>query len=91
MQHGNVQVGHIIHSNIWNVNIKYLTITDHTKGHMKIHTIKKTYHCLLCAKKSISRSNMKSHGRENLNPYALCGREVISKNNSKTRSKRNIE
>ena len=28
------------------------------------------YNCCLCAKKSISRSHMKSHARENLNPYA---------------------
>ena len=38
----NVPKGHIIHSdqnNIWNVNSKCHTITDHTKRHMKIHTI----------------------------------------------------
>ena len=39
----NVPRGHIIHSNqinIWNVNSKYRTTTDHTKRHMKIHTMK---------------------------------------------------
>ena len=36
----NPPIGHIIHSNqikIWNVN---RNTTDHTKGHMKIHTMK---------------------------------------------------
>ena len=40
----NVLKGHIIHSNeinIWNVNSKYHTTTDHTKRHMKIYTIQK--------------------------------------------------
>ena len=36
----NVQMGHIIHSNIWNENSKYHTITDHTKRYMKIHAIR---------------------------------------------------
>ena len=89
-----VPKGHIIHSNqinTWNVNRKYYTTTDHTKRHMKIHTIKIPYHCSLCAKKSISRSRMKSHARENLNPYALCEMEVVSRSHSKRRSKRIIE
>ena len=70
---GNVPKGHIIHSyqiNIWNLNSKYHTTTDLTKPHMKIQSMKNTYHCCLCAKKSISRSHMKSHARENINPYA---------------------
>ena len=77
----NVLKGHIILSNqinMLNVISKYHTTTDHTKHHMKIHTMKNPYHCSLCAKKSISRSHMKSPGRENLNPYAPCGREVMS-------------
>ena len=64
----NVPKGHIIHSNqinIWNVNSKYHTTTDHTKRHMKIHTMKNPYHCSLCPKKSI-RSQMKGHAGENL-------------------------
>ena len=82
MQHGKCTKGQI-HSNqinIWNVNSKSHTTTDHTKRHMKIHTMKNPYACPLCAKKSISRSDMKSQTRENLNPYALCGRETISRN-----------
>ena len=50
----NVPKGHIIHSNqinIWNVNSKYHTTTDHTKRHMKIQTMENLYHCYLCAKK----------------------------------------
>ena len=77
--------------NIWNLNTKYHTPTDHTKRHMKIQTMENPYHCCLCAKKSISRSHMKSHARENLNPYAQRGREVISRNHSKRHTKRIIE
>ena len=90
----NVPKGHIIHSNeinTLNVNRKYHTNTDHTKRHMKIHTMKIPYQCSLCAKKSISMSRMKSHARENPNPYALCEREVVSRIHSKRRSKRIIE
>ena len=50
----NVQKGHIIDSNqnhIWNLNSKYHATTDHTKRHIKIHTMKSLYHCSLCAKK----------------------------------------
>ena len=83
----NVPKGHIIHSdqiNISNVNSKYHATTNHTKRHMKFHTVKNSYHCSLCAKKkSISRSHMKSHARKNLNPYAPCERDVISRNQSK--------
>ena len=65
----NVPKGHIIHSNhinTWNVYRKYHTTTDNTKRHMKMHTMKNPYNCSLCAKKSISRSRIKSHARENL-------------------------
>ena len=50
----NVLKGHIIHRhkiNIWYVNSKYHTTTDHTKRHMKIHTMENPYHCSVCAKK----------------------------------------
>ena len=90
----NVPKGHFIHSNhinIWNLNSKYYTTTDHTKDHMKRRTMKNPYHCCLCAKKSISRDHMKSHAREKLNHYAQCGREFISRNHSKRHSKRIIE
>ena len=90
----NVPKGHIIHRNkinTWNVNFKYHTTTDQTKNHMRIHTMKNSYHCFLCAKKSISRSCIKNHARENLNPYALCEREVVSRYHSKRRSKKIIE
>ena len=39
----NVQKGHIIYRsqiNIWNLNSKYHTTTDHTERHIKIHTMK---------------------------------------------------
>ena len=76
---------------IWYLNTKYHTTTDHTKRHMKIHTMENPYHCCLCAKKSTSTIHMKSYARENLNPYAQCGREVISRNHLKRHSKRIIE
>ena len=44
--------------NIWDLDSKYRTTTDHTKRHIKIHTMKNPYHCCLCAKKSISRSQL---------------------------------
>ena len=51
----NVRKGHIIPSikiNIGNLNSKYHTARDHTKRHIKIHTMKIIpYHCSLCAKK----------------------------------------
>ena len=62
----NVPKEHIILSNsiiILNVISKYHTTTDKTKRHMKIHTMTNPYPCSLCAKKSISRSHMKGHGR----------------------------
>ena len=54
----NVQEGHIILSNqndIWNVISKYLTTTDHTKRHMKIHTMRNPYNCSLFSKKNPSQ------------------------------------
>jgi predicted RNA-binding Zn-ribbon protein involved in translation (DUF1610 family) len=86
----NVQKRHIIHrneNNTWNVNGKYHTTTDKTKRHIKIQTMKNQYHCSLCAKKSICRSQMNNHATENLNPYAQCGKEVISRNHSKRHSR----
>ena len=77
--------------NIWNLNTKYHKTIDHTKCHMKIHTMENPYHCCVCAQISIPRSHMKSHARENQNPYAQCGREVISRNHSKRHGKRIIE
>ena len=59
---------------------QFHTTTDHTKRPMKIHTMKNSYHCSLCAKKSISRSHIQSHALENLKTYALYGSKVISRN-----------
>ena len=73
----NVAKGHIIHSyeiNIWNLNSKYHTTTDHTKRHMKIHTMENPYHCCLCAKKSISRSHMKSHAKSESFMHSVEGK-----------------
>ena len=44
---------HIYQNNVWNLNSKYHTTTDHTKRHMKIQTIKKSI-SLVCVPKNPS-------------------------------------
>ena len=73
-----IMVSEISIFTLWVENLQFNC--DQCNKTMKIHTMKNPYHCPLCAKKSISSSQMKSHARGNLNPYALCGREVKSRN-----------
>ena len=68
----NLPKGYFIHSNqiiIWNVNSKYHTTTDHTKGQMKIYTMKNPYHSFLCAKNPIFNLRLKSKAFQSNKTY----------------------
>ena len=60
----NVPKGHIIHSilnNIWTVNSKYRTTTDHSRSHMKSHARYNLNIIVQCEMEVLSRNHSKRH------------------------------
>ena len=62
----NVPKGHFIHSilnNIWTVNSKHHTTTDHTRRHMKSHARDNLNINALCEREVLSRNHSKRHSK----------------------------